>query len=94
MKSFGDCCPKDLLGHLVDGAFYIIYIHPLDVRVSVLPATRPYLAKLVRKTSKSLRKKLARKAKKSSKPMVRKTISKSSGRTQVSISQIYCCGHT
>lgn len=44
----------------------------------------PYLAKLVRTTSKRLRDKLAKKAKKSSKPMVRKTISKSSGRTQVS----------
>lgn len=52
-----------------------------------MKSPRPWLEKLYKKASKALRARLAKRARKTKNPLVKKSISKTSGRAQVSISQ-------
>lgn len=67
------------------GGFYLILLSRAPSHVMFI--VRPFLQKMKRKASKSLRERLAKKAKKN-KGLVKKTVSKTSGRVQVSMSQI------
>ena len=60
-------------------------IHPLGPLSPLAANMRPEIPEMEKATSKKLRARLAERAKKTKNPVVRKTISKSSGKVQVSL---------